>query len=139
MNQINLVVRNMDAAVAFYRRFGLKIEAAPGAFHASARLPNGMVIEWDSVEFVRQWDSGWNGATGGSTVLGFSVPTREAVDEIYTGLTAAGYGGHQPPYDAFWGARYAIVDDPDGNSVGIMSPEDPKRKFWPPAQPPPGS
>jgi hypothetical protein len=58
------------------------------------------------------------------------------VDEIYTDLTAVGYGSHQPPYDAFWGAHYAIIDDPDGNRVGIMSPEDPQRKFWPPPQPP---
>ena len=28
------------------------------------------------------------------------------------------------PIDAFWGARYAIVDDPDGNHVGIMGPQD---------------
>lgn len=72
----------------------------------------------------------------GSTVLGFWVTTRDAVDEIYTDLTGGGHRGHQPPYDAFWGGRYAIVDDPDGNSVGIMSPQDPDRKFWPPSQPP---
>jgi uncharacterized glyoxalase superfamily protein PhnB len=34
----------------------------------------------------------------------------------------------QPPYDAFWGARYAVVSDPDGNAVGIMSPIDPDRR-----------
>ena len=54
--------------------------------------------------------------------------SRDAVDEIYEDLTAAGYTGEQRPYDAFWGARYAIVNDPDGNSVGIMSPIDPGLK-----------
>ena len=34
----------------------------------------------------------------------------------------------QEPYDAFWGARYAIVEDPDGNAVGLMSPIDPDRQ-----------
>jgi catechol 2,3-dioxygenase-like lactoylglutathione lyase family enzyme len=40
---------------------------------------------------------------------------------------SAGHGEHvqQEPYDAFWGARYAVVSDPDGNGVGIMSPIDP--------------
>ncbi|MET4097542.1 VOC family protein [Arthrobacter sp. UYCu712] len=139
LGQINLVVRDMDATVAFYRRLGLRIDAGPGVPHVSTRLPNGMHIEWDSVEFVPQWDSGWNGTTGGTAVLAFSVPTREAVDQIYAELTSAGYEGHQQPYDAFWGARYAIVDDPDGNSIGIMSPEDPEQKVWPPTQPPQGS
>lgn len=136
LSQLNLVVRDMDATLGFYRRLGLNVDVDQGDFHAAAHLPNGMLIEWDSTEFVRQWDTGWNATTGGSAVLGFWVTTREAVDDIYADLTGAGHKGHQPPYDAFWGSRYAIVDDPDGNSVGIMSPEDPERKSWPPGQPP---
>lgn len=33
--------------------------------------------------------------------------------------------------DAFWGARYAIVQEPDGNDVGLMSPHDPAQTFTP--------
>ena len=51
-----------------------------------------------------------------------------------TCVTGAGYRGQQPPYDAFWGARYAVVEDPDGNAVGIMSPSDPDRRSM--ARPP---
>jgi uncharacterized glyoxalase superfamily protein PhnB len=61
-------------------------------------------------------------------VLGFKVASREAVDEIYQDLTSAGYKSQQAPHDAFWGARYAIVEDPDGNAVGLMSPVDPSRR-----------
>jgi len=135
-SQITLIVQNMDASLGFYRRLGVTVDAAPGAVHAATHLQGGMLIEWDTIEFVAQWDTGWKRATGGSAVLGFSVPTREAVDEVYKDLTGAGHHGHQPPYDAFWGGRYAIVDDPDGHSVGIMSPNDPGREFWPPSQPP---
>jgi hypothetical protein len=38
----------------------------------------------------------------------------------------------QPPYDAFWGARYAIVEDPNGIAVGIMSPVSDEYKSPPP-------
>jgi catechol 2,3-dioxygenase-like lactoylglutathione lyase family enzyme len=138
LSQLNLVVRDMQATVAFYRRLGLPIEADAAAPHAAAHLPDGLLIEWDSTEFVTQWDTGSAGATGGSTILGFSVPSREAVDQIYADLTGAGYRGHQRPYDAFWGARYAIVDDPDGNGVGLMSPIETERKYWPPEAPPAG-
>jgi catechol 2,3-dioxygenase-like lactoylglutathione lyase family enzyme len=134
--QINLVVSDMQATVAFYQRLGLPVEAEPGAQHVAAQLPGGLLVEWDSTEFVPQWDSGWSGSTGGSTILGFSVPSRDAVDEIYADLTGAGHRGHQPPCDAFWGARYAIVEDPDGNSVGLMSPIDAQYKSWPPKPPP---
>ena len=45
-------------------------------------------------------------------MVGFNVPSREAVDRIYGELTGAGYVAQQPPYDAFWGARYAVVETP---------------------------
>ena len=61
-------------------------------------------------------------------MLGFSLASRAAVDELYAALVAAGHSGSQPPYDTFWGARYAVVEDPDGNPVGLMSPLDPSRR-----------
>ena len=66
-------------------------------------------------------------------VIGFSLPAREAIDKRYAELTSAGYAARQPPFDAFWGARWAIVADPDGNDIGLMSPIDQSRRTWPPA------
>ena len=63
------------------------------------------------------------------------VPTREAVDEVYGRVVSTGYRSQKECTDAFWGARYAIVEDPDGNAVGIMSPIDPTRRRPPPAPP----
>ncbi len=68
--------------------------------------------------------------------MGFSVATRDEVDHLYRKLTDAGYDGQQVPYDTFWGARYAIVADPNGLDVGIMSPLDESRRSWPPAPSP---
>ena len=50
----------------------------------------------------------------------------------YAALTAAGYPSQQEPYDTFWGSRYAILEDPDGNAVGLMSVPDPARRSPPP-------
>jgi catechol 2,3-dioxygenase-like lactoylglutathione lyase family enzyme len=136
LNQLNIVVRDMDATVAFYRRLGLPLMAEAGAQHAAITLPNGLLVEFDSEQFVPQWNTGWRGTSGGGVVLGFTVPSRAAVDALYADLTGAGYRGQQRPYDAFWGARYAIVEDPDGNSVGLMSPIDDQRRTWPPTPPP---
>lgn len=140
-DQINLVVSDMDAAIAFYRRLGLDIDAPPdwppgsGAVHAEAAMPNGTRFELDNEVMARVWHAAWRGGDtppgGGRVVVGFSLPSREAVNERYADLTEAGHTGLQPPYDAFWGARYAIVADPDGNHVGLMSPIDPDRRHVP--------
>ena len=68
------------------------------------------------------------GPAGSGAVLGFKVESRDEVDALVASLVAAGVPVQQPPYDAFWGARYAVVSDPDGNGVGIMSPVDPARR-----------
>ena len=135
LSQINLVVKDMDATVAFYRRLGLEIpDTDPGwqAHHRTAAMPEGLDLDFDSDEFAQKWNRGWRSrGKGAMGVLGFGVSSREAVDELYEGLTNAGYHGQQAPSDAFWGARYAIVEDPDGNAVGLMSPIDPARRVIP--------
>jgi catechol 2,3-dioxygenase-like lactoylglutathione lyase family enzyme len=136
-DQVNLVVRDMDRTVAFYRRLGVEIDAPAGAEHVNVRFENGLRLEFDVVPFAAMWDSGSTGATGGTAVIGFSCASRAEVDELYERMTASGAPGRQPPYDAFWGARYAMVEDPDGNPVGVMSPIDPERRVWPPPGRPP--
>ena len=139
--QINLVARDFAASAAFYRRLGVDLPEGPsssGIRHAQVTLPNGMVLELDNERLAALYNAGWRGQSDrqARAVLGFSVPSREAVDEKYRELTKAGYTGRQPPYDTFWGARYAIVADPDGNDVGLMSPIDPERRRFPPVDSP---
>ena len=131
---VNLVVRDMDKAVEFYRRLGAEIADEPAPWdrhHRNLSTPEGIDFDLDSVTFAAQWDRGWPANRTGA-VYGFRVASRDAVDAIYEDLTGAGYEGQQPPFDAFWGARYTIVADPDGNAVGIMSPSDPARRSEPP-------
>jgi catechol 2,3-dioxygenase-like lactoylglutathione lyase family enzyme len=131
-DQFNLVVADMAATVGFYRLLGLEIPDTLPEWqdhHRSASLSDGVDLDFDSVEFARRWNCGWPGGAGGQTgVLGFRLASRDEVDATYMRMTSAGYIGQQPPYDAFWGARYAIIDDPDGNAVGLMSPADPARR-----------
>lgn len=117
----------------------MQFEPDAGAPHVAVTLPGGMLVEFNTADFVQQWDSGWADSSGGGRVLlGFWVESREDVDKTYNDLVGAGYIGHQRPYDAFWGGRYAIVDDPDGTGIGLMTPADQNRSYWPPTSPPRG-
>ncbi len=140
LNQINIVATDFDATLAFYRRLGLSIpdsESRDGIRHAEVALSNGLTLEVDNQALARAYNAAWRRPGGSSRALiGFSLPTREAVDQRYAELIAAGYEGRQPPYDTFWGARYAIVADPNGNDVGLMGPLDEKLSSWPPTESP---
>lgn len=127
IDQLNLVVGDMEASVAFYRLLGVEIGDTAEEWQPHHRSGEaGVDLDLDSTAFARRWDAGSNGP---GVVIGFKLPSRAAVDEMFTKLTTAGYRGRQEPWDAFWGARYAVVADPDGNPVGLMSPVDPDRRL----------
>ena len=144
LDQIDLVMRDMDAGIAFYRALGLEIPESAlwrtpsGVHHVDFTPPGGPQIHFDSEALAKTYNRGWRAREGardpGSSrcLLTFHVESREEVDRLHVKLTGLGHASSQPPFDAFWGARYAIVDDPDGNAVGIMSPSDPARRGAPP-------
>ena len=139
-NQVNLVVEDVDAALAFYRALGMQVRfdggewpAGSGARHVALDNGDGAIFELDNPAMARIYHRGWRAPNieDRPVVLGFSLASREAVDDTYRALTAAGHLGRQEPYDAFFGARYAVVRDPAGNDVGLMSPIDQHRRFTP--------
>ena len=139
LDQLNLVASDIEATLAFYRTLGLDLPDEPWrdehgrAHHVEVRTPDGAGIDIDSEALARSYNAGFEAGDAQRAVIGFSLVSREAVDALYARLTEAGAPGLQPPYDAFWGARYAIVADPDGRPVGLMSPADPARRSAPPA------
>ena len=100
LHMLNLVVDDMRASLDFYRQLGIAVPdggdaAAP---HVQLRMPGGFSLELDTAESARLWHAAWrtDPATVG-VVIGFSLPTREAVDERYAELTSAGYVAVTPP------------------------------------------
>lgn len=121
---IGLVVQEMNASLAFYRRLGLEIpEGADSDGHVEAPLGGGLRLAWDTVEVIRSFDPDWSPPSGSARVgLAFAFASPAEVDAKYRELTEAGYEARKEPWDAFWGHRYAIVHDPDGNSVELFAP-----------------
>ncbi|MEV7378673.1 VOC family protein [Streptomyces lydicus] len=121
---IGMVVADMAASLAFYRRLGLVVPAeADTAPHAEAQLPGGLRLMWDSYATARAVDPDWTPPQAGSpTGLAFECDGPAGVDALYAELTAAGHPGEKPPWDAFWGQRYAVVRDPDGHGVDLFAP-----------------
>ncbi len=54
--------------------------------------------------------------------LGFLCDSPTNVDEQFAAVVQSGYIGHKEPWDAFWGQRYAQVEDPDGNLIDLFAP-----------------
>lgn len=127
LDLIGIIVEDMAQALGFYRQLGLVIpESADTEAHVEVALPGGLRLAWDTVETVRSFDPDYEPPTGSPRVgLAFKLDSPEQVDSLYARLTEAGAHGHKEPWDAFWGQRYALVHDPDGNSIDLFAPQPP--------------
>ncbi|GAB7182123.1 vicinal oxygen chelate (VOC) family protein [Kitasatospora sp. Ki12] len=121
---VGLAVSDVAASVAFYRRLGLAFpEGAEQEPHVEAELPGGLLLVLDAESTIRSFHPSWRPPTGGGrTSLAFRCEGPAQVDALYEELTGAGYHGELKPWDAFWGQRYAVVHDPDGNGVDLLAP-----------------
>jgi len=119
---LGIVVRDMAAALRFYRLLGLDIDLTLDTEpHVEFVLPGGFRIAWDSLDMIKGIDTNWVEPVGQRMTLAFKCENADEVDILYNRVIESGYQGHKAPWDAFWGQRYAIVIDPDGNSVDLFA------------------
>jgi catechol 2,3-dioxygenase-like lactoylglutathione lyase family enzyme len=123
LDAVGLVVKDMARSLDFYRRLGLETPAtADKEPHVEATLPGGLRVLWDTEETILSFDPDWTPPRGGHRLgFAFRLESPAEVDRTYDQIVALGYGGHKAPWDAFWGQRYAIVIDPDGNHVDLFA------------------
>lgn len=140
LDQLNLVVSDMTRSIEFYRAIGLEIpddtvwSTDTGAHHVVMKMPDGFELALDSHALAEDYNAGWRPfqGEGNRSVMSFRYADAEEVDRTFEHVVSLGYGTSQPPYYTFWGSRYAIVVDPDGNHVGLMSPPDRAHRGAPP-------
>lgn len=124
LDLVGVVTADMAASLDFYRRLGLPVpEGSEGDPHVEASTPGGLRVAWDTAELVAQIYPNYSAPSGGHRVsLAFLCHSPTAVDEKkYEELSALGHGRREP-WDAFWGQRYAVLEDPDGNHVDLFAP-----------------
>jgi catechol 2,3-dioxygenase-like lactoylglutathione lyase family enzyme len=124
LDLVGIVVADMGKALAFYRRLGLDLPASADAEpHVETTLPGGLRLAFDTEDVIRSFHPTWTPVRGSGRIgLAFLLPDASGVDALYADLLAAGHEAELAPFDAFWGQRYAVVLDPDGNGVDLFAP-----------------
>jgi hypothetical protein len=123
---VGVVVDDMSRAAEFYRRLGVEVPAgAEGQSHVEVKM-SGLTFFLTTKEANARWDPARTDASGGyRIVLEFYLESRDALDAKYAELTAFGYVGHVAPYDVTPELRFAMIDDPDGNSILLSASASP--------------
>ena len=126
-DMIGIVACDIDASLRFYRQLGLDVpEAKAGESFLEVTTPNGYRISWNALAMIKENDPSWVEPRGQRIELAFRCDSPREVDEVTARLARDGHTVHKAPWDAFWGQRYAVVVDPDGNHVSVFAPLAPR-------------
>ncbi len=144
VDQINVVVADLASATSFLEGLGVEMPAtSPDWLEHHRGVPSttslhgahGLTepafgIDLDSAVFAHEWGGISPLFTG--VVLNLRVRERSEVDRLHDRAPELGGQSLKAPYDAFWGARYAVVTAPGPMVVGLMSEPDTGMRSAPP-------
>jgi catechol 2,3-dioxygenase-like lactoylglutathione lyase family enzyme len=129
---LGLIVQDMPAALEFYRRLGLDIpEGSEKRTHVEIKMGSGLTFFLDSNP--ARWDAGFGAQPGGkpsvapdrySTILEFYLKEQAALIAKYAEMIGFGYQGYRAPYQTSFGMYFAMVKDPDGNTILLSADAD---------------
>lgn len=122
-DMVGMVVTDMAATLDFYRLLGLDIPTGgEGEEYVEVITPNGYRLSWNHIDMIKSIDPEWVEPVGQRISLAFKCESPAEVDALYRQVVEKGYASYKEPWDAFWGQRYAVVKDPDGNTVDLFAP-----------------
>ena len=108
---LGLVVQDMGVSLEFYRRLGLAIpEGSEGQPHVEVKMKGELTFFLNAPGRVEIAD-------GPRAILEFYLKERAAVDAKYSELTGFGYQSYHAPFVSSIGMYFAMVNDPDGNTI----------------------
>lgn len=115
---VGVMVSDMDKAVEFYRRLGVDVpEGSETKHHVEIKM-SGLTFFLSTHRMNAKWDPAKTEASGGyRIILEFYLESRAALDAKYTEMIGYGYESHVAPYDTPFNTYFAMVNDPDGNTV----------------------
>ena len=122
LNAVGIVTSDMARSISFYRLLGLDVPETPDEGHVDTFLPSGVRFMLDTEEIVHSFRPEWSRETGNQIAIAFECESPAEVDETYRRVVEAGFHGEKEPWDAFWGQRYAQLQDPDGVGVDLYAP-----------------
>ncbi|MDQ3670918.1 MAG: VOC family protein [Actinomycetota bacterium] len=115
---VGVIVADMERAVEFYRRLGLAIpEGSEEQAHVEVKMGE-MTFFLSTKQANARWDPAARETSGGyRIILEFYLESRDALDAKHAEMIGFGYPEHCAPYDVTPELRFAMVDDPDGNTI----------------------
>jgi uncharacterized glyoxalase superfamily protein PhnB len=121
LDMIGIVVNDMKTSLDFYRTLGLEIPIEVDTEQHVELNQDGVRFAFDTKAIAEGVYGHLEDPAGHRVELAFRCDSAESLNELYQLIIEKGYSSHKEPWDAFWGQRYAIVEDPEGNLISLFA------------------
>jgi len=127
---IGLIVGDMSASLAFYRRLGLDVPPDTDSTHVEIEMAGGMMLFLDSSP--QRWDPGFEPSPFPEpgkyrSLLEFYLESETNVKQKLDEMVNHGYRSVRDSYRTPFGMCFAFLEDPDGNTILLSGDSDPSQ------------
>lgn len=122
LDAVGVFSSNLSKTVAFYTLLGFEFpEFKDNEQHVEAITgPGSTRLMIDTAELVESL-IGEKPKAGNCSVFAIKYDLPDEVNEVTEKISKAGFKVVKEPWDAFWGQRYAVVEDLDGHRVDLFA------------------
>lgn len=122
IDAVGVTSNDLKKTVAFYQLLGFKFdEIKEGEDHLEPETqPGSARLMIDSKKLIKEL-LGEDPKPGNHSSFAIQYNSPKEVNDAAQKLKDAGYLIVTEPWDAFWGQRYAVVQDPDGYRVDLYA------------------
>ena len=122
LDMIGIIANDMKKSIDFYRTLGLNIPSDLVVDQYYEINEGGVRLSFNSKEMVAGIYGTLEAPKGQRLELAFLCDDVPSLNEKHIVMKEAGYTIFKEPWDTFWGQRYCIIEDCDGNLVSLFCP-----------------
>lgn len=123
IDAVGVASSNLKRTVDFYTQLGFQFPGYKGGEqHLEPITPNGSARLMIDTKNVVKDIIGEDPKPGNHSSFAIQYNSAEEVNKIITDVMSGGFKVIKEPWNAFWGQRYAVVEDPDGYRVDLYAP-----------------
>lgn len=122
LNAVAVATSDMKRTIAFYSLLGFDFsQVKADEEHVEPLTPDGSArLMIDSMAMI-SGIIGHSPVPGNHSVFAIQFDSPGEIDAVCRKVSEAGFTVVKEPWDAFWGQRYAIVQDPDGYLIDLYA------------------
>lgn len=122
LDAVGVVSTDLSKTITFYKLLGFSFgELTSDGKHVESEPSEGFARLMIDTQDVIEAIIGETPRPGNHSSFAVNYSSPDEVDDVVKKVAESGFMVVKEPWNAFWGQRYAVVEDPDGYKVDLYA------------------